>query len=96
MTKHKLQPESKIPVDNNTTVLFRETIKFGALDATWESWIWEGIQGFSVIFKADDVNKYSDEKLLEMTKHIVKDSKPNISRNNPGFVFVNYGFSTTK
>ncbi|MDN3605847.1 hypothetical protein [Kaistella yonginensis] len=96
MTKQKLQTESKIPVDNGTTVLFRETIKFGSLDATWESWIWEGVQAFSVIFKVDDINKYSDKKLLEMTKHIVKDSKPNISRNGQGFVFVNYGFSITK
>lgn len=96
MTKQNLRIKNKIPVDNSTMVLFRETIKFGSLDATWEGWIWEGVQGFSVIFKAADINKYSDKKLLEMTKHIVKDSKPNISRNGQGFVFVNYGFSITK
>lgn len=96
MTKQKLQTESIIPFDNSTTVFFLAIIKFGLLGATWESWIWEGVQSVSVIFKADYLKNYSDKKLLKITKHIVKDSKPNISRNGQGFVFVNYGFSITK
>ncbi len=90
--KNEIIEISEILVDEDITVLMRKTARYGELYAVWEHWLWEGIEGFSLIFRKDDVTDCSDADLLSMVADHSAGSTPNVSRKNEHFVFVNYGF----
>jgi len=88
-----------LPDDAGTLIMASEEVKFGVYDVLFQHWLWDGIEGESLIFIASDVAHLSDEELLKE----VEDSALNtvksgvtIKRNTHGFTFVNLNFETSE
>ena len=78
-----------VPIDADTKILFSTEAKFGYLDVLYQKWSWEGLDGESLIFVADEVAHMRDDELFA-TPMIEDKSKAVIKRNSNGFTFVNY------
>ena len=88
----------QIPVDADTTILLSTEVKFGETICMFQAWVWDGIQGNSLIFHADDVENQNDEELkkwITSESEIVQSkSSMNVSRNpyKHDYVVVNFDF----
>jgi hypothetical protein len=88
----------KVPVDEDTRILFRQEATLGEYDVLYEMWSWEGISAESIIFASDDISDLTDEELeLEARKSplVKSDSAITIKRTPAGYTFVNFNFETT-
>lgn len=85
-----------ISTDDETTILQRQIDTFNGYDAAFEMWLWDGIQGQSVIFLANDVEKLTDEELTDMIKTHYKIDDVTLSRSEKDYVFLNFNFVETK
>ncbi|MEG2079183.1 hypothetical protein [Chryseobacterium sp.] len=85
-----------LTTDEETKILFRQQTIFNGYDAMMESWIWDGIEGQSVIFYSNDVKNLTDEELMNLIKEHYKNETFTISRNNADYVFLNFNFMITK
>lgn len=89
-----------IPMDDDTKILLTSNLKFGELDCVFQAWVYDHIQGNSLIFLSDDLKLGTDEELkrwILATSEIVQDKsirKMTISRNpeEHPYVFVNFNF----
>ncbi len=89
-----------IPLDEDTLILLSSKMKFGELDCVFQAWIYDQIQGNSLIFYDEDLVSKTDEDLknwILKESEIVQDKsirKMTISRNfeEHPFVFVNFDF----
>ena len=94
-----LEKFKNIPLDEDTTILFNEQMKFGGLDCVYQIWRFDGIQGSSLIFTLEDVKGITDETieidLRESTLLTNKESSITFSfRNKTEYLFVNFNFIT--
>lgn len=87
---------NNLNVDKETQILLRQQTIFKGYDVMMESWIWDGIQGQSVIFDINDVENLTDDELLNLIKEHYKTETVTISRANADFVFLNFNFMVTK
>lgn len=85
-----------IATNEETTILQRQIDTLNGYDAALELWLWDGIQGQSVIFLAKDVEKLTDEELTNMIKTHYKTDDVTLSRNEKEYVFLNLNFVITK
>lgn len=90
-----------IPLDEDTRILLSSQMKFGELDCLFQIWVYDSIQGNSLIFYADDLLDKSEDELKTMIlteSDIVsnKSQKLTISKNKEEhpFVFVNFDFKS--
>ena len=95
-----LEKFKNIPLDEDTTILFNEQMKFGDLDCVYQIWRFDGILGgSSLIFAIEDVKGITDETieidLRESTLLTNKESSITFSfRNKTEYLFVNFNFIT--
>lgn len=88
----------QIPADLDTQILLSSEMKFGEIDCLFQAWVWDSIQGNSLIFRAEDVKNQTDDELknwIASESEIVQTkSSMNVSRNpyKHDFVFVNFDF----
>lgn len=88
----------QIPTDLDTQILLYSEMKFGEIDCLFQAWVWDSIQGNSLIFHTDDVKNRNDEDLKKWitseSEIVQSQSSINISRNpyKHNFVFVNFDF----
>lgn len=88
----------QIPVDSETTILLSTEVTFGETISMFQAWVWDGIQGNSLIFHAGDVENFNDEELkfwINSQSEIVQSkSSMNVSRNpyKHDYVVVNFDF----
>jgi len=82
--------------DPDTKVLFKIAADFGKYSCTIEVWLWDGIQGNSVIFSNDAALEEDEElrSLVSKSLALPHDAQFTIARN-PENVFVNF-FLTNK
>ena len=86
----------KIPVEEDTRILFSSPMRFDPYDIVYQKWNWEGITAESIIFMSEDVAGMSDEELEQKVKSspiVTEDSVMTISRGEV-YTFVNFNFVT--
>ncbi len=89
-----------IPLDEDTQILLSSEMKFGELDCVFQAWIYEHIQGNSLIFHSDDFKNQTDEELknwILSSSEIVQSKsvrKMTVSRNpeEHPYIFINFDF----
>ena len=87
----------EVPVDDDTSILFRKEAKLGKYQVLYERWSWEGISAESFIFESVDISDLTDDELEQEVRKsplVKKDSALTIKRLNAGFTFVNFNFET--
>jgi len=88
---------SKVPVDDDTAILFRAEVKFGDFDVLYEKWCWEGIAAESIIFVSEDVATMTDaaiEMEVRTSPLVNSNARITLKRIDSGFTFVNFNFTT--
>ena len=81
-----------IPNDPDTTILFQQQGVFNDIPACYQSWMFDGIRGESIIFHKTDLKGHKDTDLIEKVKasQLVKStSQITLSRNPPEYLFIN-------
>lgn len=87
-----------LPIDTETQILLSSEMKFGEIDCTFQAWVWDSIQGNSLIFRASDLGNRTDDDLknwITSESEIVQSkSSMKISRNaqNQDYIVVNFDF----
>lgn len=82
-----------IPMDPDTTILFQQQGVFDDIPACYQSWLFDGIRGESIIFLNKDLKNRKDTDLIKKVKasKLVKSSSQiTLSRNPPEFLFINF------
>ncbi len=86
----------KVPIEEDTLMIFRLETTLGEYDVLYEKWIWEGITAESIIFTNEDVAELEEEEIKEEVRAsplvLVKDSEITFKRSESGFTFVNFNF----
>ena len=91
-----------LPQDADTQILLSFETKIGETDCVFQSWIFDSIQGNSLIFHAEELEHLNDEKLkswINAESEIVQNkSSMNVSRHSDrhNFVFVNFDFEVLR
>ena len=83
----------QIPNDPETTVLFQLESCFDDIPACYQSWHFDGIRGESIIFRNQDLKHRNDTDLIDKVKAsrlVQKNTPVTLSRNPPGFLFINF------
>lgn len=88
------QKFANIPVDEGTRITSEKIIQINGIDAMHQCWFWEGVHGQSLIFCQADLEGISEPQLVEMLRSslLAQHHDENISVNETGYVFVNFGF----
>ena len=84
-----------VPVEEDTTIIFSLEAQFGNYEILYQKWSWEGVTAESLIFDSRDVADLTDEELISEVKtspRLKEESKVTLTRNDSGFVFVNFNF----
>jgi len=90
-----------VPIDPDTRVLMRRIVDissaFGSNDvisALHEWWVYDSIEGESLIIASDDVSGFGCDDILKMLqeKGMVPKQGKETAEARAGYVFVNFGF----
>lgn len=83
-------------IDEDTRIIEEEYRHHDGYDLLLEQWIWEGIQGSSIVFLTRQVGGLSDFTLEDMAREIAGlDLVDQVTlKREEGFTYVNYGFRT--
>lgn len=86
----------QVPNDLDTTILLSTEVKFGEINCMFQAWVWDRIQGNSLIFLASDLGNRTDDDLKNWitseSEIVQKKSSMNISRNTKEYIVVNFDF----
>jgi len=88
---------NKVPVEEDTAILFQTEAKLGKYDILYQKWFWDGITAESIIFANEDVDDLEEEEIIKEVKAsplLKKDSKITFKRSDTGYTFVNFNFET--
>jgi len=86
-----------VPVEEDTTIMFRQEARLGKFEVLYEMWSWEGISAESIIFVNNDVADMTDNELereVRKSPLVKKESEVTVKRLDAGFTFVNFNFET--
>lgn len=84
---------NQIPNNPDTTILFQQQGVFDDIPACYQSWLFDGIRGESIIFLKKDLKHHKDTDLIKKVKasQLVKScSQITLSRNPPDYLFINF------
>ncbi len=84
-----------IPIEPDTTVLFKEIVAISGYDGLYETWSWDGYWGESLIFTDDDAGGLTDREIRKVVRTsglVGKETKITVNRSHSGFVFCNFNF----
>lgn len=88
----------QIPNDLDTVILLSSEMKFGEIDCMFQAWVWDEIQGNSLIFHVNDLGNRTDDELknwiTSKSEIVQRKSTMTVSRtpSKHDFVFVNFDF----
>jgi hypothetical protein len=88
---------NKVPIEDDTAILFQTEAKLGRYDILYQKWFWDGITAESIIFANEDVDDLEEEEIIKEVKAsplLKKDSKITLKRSGTGYTFVNFNFET--
>jgi len=83
----------RVPVEEDTKILFQQVSKLGEYDVLYQKWCWDGIIAESIIFANEDVVGITDDAVeaeVRMSPLVKMDSKITLKRSKSGFTFVNF------
>ncbi len=86
---------SNVPQDADTRIKAQRQITINGMDALHQRWVWDGIAGESLVFCASDVCAASDQEIIAMARDAglaVMQADCTVTRDESGFVFLNFGF----
>lgn len=86
-----------VPVEDDTTIVFRIEARLEPYEVLYEKWVWDGIVGESFIFANEDVVAVGDDELEALVREspLVKpDSAVTIKRSDNGYTFTSFNFDT--
>jgi hypothetical protein len=87
----------KVPVEEDTRIIFQQEVKLGKYDVLYQKWSWCGITAESVIFANEDIAELEEEQIIKEVKSsplINQDSEATFKKSNSGFTFVNFNFES--
>ena len=88
---------NKVPIEDDTTILFQKKAKLGKYDILYQKWFWDGITAESIIFANEDIDDLEEEEIIKEVKAsplLKKDSEITLKRSGTGYTFVNFNFET--
>ena len=83
----------QIPNDPDTIILFQQQGVFDDIPACYQSWLFDGIRGESIIFRKKDLQNRKDTDLInkvKASKLVQTCSQITLSRNPPDYLFINF------
>jgi hypothetical protein len=81
------------PIEADTRIFVEQFHRFGKIPVLLELWKWEGIIGQSATFLSDDVEEWTDKRLIAFVAEAVHtDIAPVTVKRLPDYTFINYGF----
>lgn len=89
----------KVPVDNDTRILFEKETKLEGYDILHQLWSWDGLLGGSVILANEDLEESENQKIIEMLKtseFVPNDVAIEANRSDCGFTFFSFDRSDLK
>lgn len=87
----------KVPVEEDTKIIFQQEAKLGEYDVLYQKWYWDGITAESIIFANQDIAGLDEEKITAEVKSsplVNQDSQITFKRSDSGYTFVNFNFET--
>jgi hypothetical protein len=84
---------SDVSVEEDTRIINMTNVKIEGIEARYESWVWDGILGESLIFHNEAVEHLSDQELELLIEKIIviEDPRRNVKRMDK-YTFVNFNF----
>ena len=85
-----------IPTDLDTTIVFSSEMLFHDLDCVYQTWIYDGIKGSSLIFYQEDLQGVAPETIegyIRASDLLVdRASSITCSKNSGSYAFFNFNF----
>ncbi|VAW47432.1 hypothetical protein MNBD_GAMMA02-1266 [hydrothermal vent metagenome] len=85
-----------IPNNPDTVILFQQQGVFDDIPACYQTWLFDGIRGESIIFLKDDLKNRKDTDLInkvKASKLVQTSSQITLSRNPPDYLFINFNIA---
>ena len=83
------------PIEDDTQVFVQQFERIDKIPLLLELWKWDGTIGQSAVFLSDDVEQWTDERLIAFVAGVVHaDLAPVTVKRLRDFTFVNYGFES--
>jgi hypothetical protein len=83
------------PIEFDTTIFVQQFERIGKIPFLLELWVWDNIIGQSAIFLSDDVEQWTDKRLIAfVTEAVHTDIALVTVKRLPDYTFINYGFET--
>ena len=85
----------RVPVEEDTKIIFQQEAKLGEYDVLYQKWYWDGITAESIIFANEDIVGIADDEVeaeVRTSPLLNADSKITLKRSESGFTFVNFNF----
>jgi len=80
--------------DFDTKIYFRKIISIKNIQALHESWIWDGINGESLIFYREDLKLGNKEEILDLISEYITLQKTSTTLVEKGkYVYFNFNFN---
>ena len=81
------------PVEDDTQIVAQQFERIDKIPLLLELWKWDGITGQSAVFLSDDVEQWTDERLIAFVAAAVHAGLgPVTIKRLRDFTFLNYGF----
>ncbi len=87
----------RVPVEENTKIIFQQEAKLGEYDVLYQKWYWDGITAESIIFANKDIVGIADDEVeaeVRTSPLLKANSEITLKRLESGFTFVNFNFET--
>ena len=91
-------PFDRVPADVDTIILMEQVAQLEALPVLYQCWIWDGIQGESLIFCNEDVADLDDnglEQFVRKSPLVQENSEITLKRGTHGYTFANFNFKAS-
>jgi len=87
-----------VNVEPDTKILYTELVERNGITAKFELWYWDHINGSSLIFLNEDIEKLTEDELYELCSQFITgfNKKDSTLKKSSQYYFVNYGFSYDK
>jgi len=84
-----------LKIDSDTKILYSELVERNNITAKFELWYWDHINGSSLIFVNEDIEKFTEDELYEICSLYSPgfNKKGSTLKKGNKYCFVNYGFS---
>lgn len=88
----------EVNVEPDTKILYTELVERNGITAKFELWYWDHINGSSLIFMNEDIEKLTEDELYELCSQFITgfNKKDSTLKKSGQYCFVNYGFSYDK